>query len=99
MSEYVLEIIRGKDHMYLSHKESGRIKVTPQERNATTYLSCADAKQVIDTLMDLPMADMRKLLKVDEQWQRSVHLLARKRLGSTNTTVNSRLYQFTGQAA
>jgi hypothetical protein len=99
MSEYVLEIVRGKDHMYLGRKESGRIKVTPQERNAITFNTCTEAKQVIDSLMGMPVADMRKLLKVDEQWERSVHLLARKRLGSANTTVNSRLYQFTEKAA
>jgi hypothetical protein len=94
MSEYVIEIIRGKDRVYLSSKEAGRVHVTPQERNAITFNSCNDAKIVIDSLMEKPPAYMRKLLKVTEAWERPVHLLARKRLGSSHMTTGARLYQF-----
>lgn len=94
MSEYVIEIIRGRDHVYLARKESGKATVAPQERNAVTFDSPAAAKQVIDALMDKESTDMRKLLKVEEDWHRPVQLLARKRLGSSHMTTSARLYLF-----
>jgi hypothetical protein len=98
MSEYVLEIIRGGDHVYLTRKDSGRSTVTPQERNAVTFNSCADAKQVIDDLMGMPMNEMRKLLKVSDTWVRPVRIMSRKRLNAS-PSANSRLYQFKEQVA
>jgi hypothetical protein len=94
MSEYVIEIIRGRDHIYLSRKESGKANVTPQERNAITFESSTAAKLVIDALMEKPTSDMRKLLKVQEDWNRPVQLLARKRLGNSHMTTNARMYLF-----
>jgi len=94
MSEYVIEIIRGRDHVYLSRKESGKATVAPQERNAITFESPAAAKLVIDALMEKESTDMRKLLKVEENWERPVQLLARKRLGSSHMTTNARMYLF-----
>ncbi|MNK81170.1 hypothetical protein D3C87_1009100 [compost metagenome] len=94
MSEYVIEIIRGRDHVFLSRKESGKATVAPQERNAITFESPAAAKQVIDALMEKQSTDMRKLLKVEEDWNRPVQLLARKRLGNSHMTTNARMYLF-----
>jgi uroporphyrinogen-III synthase len=94
MSEYVIEIIRGRDRVFLSRKESGRANVTPQERNAVTFTSPTDAKTVIDALMEKSPADIRKLVKVDAGWEQPIQLLARKRLGSSHMTTNARLYLF-----
>lgn len=99
MSEYVIEIIRGRDHVYLSRKESGRASISPQERNAVTFTCANDAKVVIDALMDKPPADIRKLVKVDDTWQQPIRLLARKRLGNSHMTTNYRLYLFKELAA
>ncbi|WDS62088.1 hypothetical protein [Pseudomonas phage D6] len=107
MTQYIFEVRHGDTKQFVTATkipteslfEKGKAKagLDPKERNAFVVDSYKEARGLLDSMMQLSPAGMRRLLKVDKDFEEPVRVFIRRQDGNNGliqTATSQRTYTF-----